>query len=274
MAYREVGQGPPIVFLHGNPTSSYLWRNILPLVSHLGRCIAPDLIGFGDSAKLFPSDDSRYHFAEQRRYLDAFFEALEIRESVTLVLHDWGSVLGFDWANRHQESVRAIAYMEAVVRSVGREDLPPGVDGMFDTLRSESGADLILQQNMYIEQALPASILRTLTEEEHAAYRRPFAEPGESRRPILSLCRDVPIDDTPADVFEAECGYAEWLSTCDLPKLFINAEPGAFLVGELREFCRRWPNQSEVTVKGSHFVQEDSPQEIGEAISSWLAGIE
>ncbi len=274
MAYREVGQGRPIVFLHGNPTSSYLWRNILPLVAHQGRCIAPDLMGFGDSAKLSPSDDSRYRFAEQRRYLDAFFEALGLEEDITLVLHDWGSVFGFDWANRHRGCVRAIAYMEAVVRNVGREDLPPGVDGLFVTLRSEAGADLILQQNMYIEQALPVSMLHTLTAEEHAEYRRPFSEPGESRRPILSLCRDVPIDDTPADVFEAECGYAEWLSSCELPKLFINADPGAFLVGELREFCRSWPNQQEVTVSGSHFLQEDSPREIGEAISSWLAGIE
>ena len=273
MAYREVGQGRPIVFLHGNPTSSYLWRNILPLVARQGRCIAPDLMGFGDSAKLSPSDGSRYHFAEQRRYLDAFFEALDLGDDITLVLHDWGSVLGFDWANRHRASVRAITYMEAVVRNVGREDLPPGVTGLFETLRSETGADLILQQNMYIEQALPASMLRSLTAEEHAEYRGPFAEPGESRRPILSLCRDVPFDDTPSDVFEAECGYGEWLRSCELPKLFINAEPGAFLVGELREFCRTWPNQQEVTVSGSHFLQEDSPQEIGEAIVRWLAGI-
>ncbi len=274
MAYREVGQGRPIVFLHGNPTSSFLWRSILPLVAQQGRCIAPDLMGFGDSAKLSPGDDSRYHFAEQRRYLDAFFEALELGDEITLVLHDWGSVFGFDWANRHRERVKAIAYMEAVVRNVSRADLPHGIDELFETLRTESGADIILQQNMYIEQALPASILRDLTPEEHEEYRRPFAEAGESRRPILSLCRDVPFDDTPADVFEAECSYGEWLSTCEIPKLFVNAEPGAFLVGELREFCRRWPNQQEVTVKGSHFLQEDSPEAIGEAILNWLVGIE
>ncbi|MBW2712115.1 MAG: haloalkane dehalogenase [Deltaproteobacteria bacterium] len=274
MAYREVGHGQPIVFLHGNPTSSFLWRNILPLVARQGRCIAPDLMGFGDSPKLSPSDGSRYHFAEQRRHLDAFFEAMELGDEITLVLHDWGSVFGFDWANRHRERVRAIAYMEAVVRNVGRADLPNGIAELFESLRTESGANIILQQNMYIEQALPASILRSLTPEEHEEYRRPFAEAGESRRPILSLCRDVPFDDTPADVFEAQSSYAEWLSVCDLPKLFINAEPGAFLVGELREFCRSWPNQTEVTVKGSHFLQEDSPMEIGEAIASWLAGIQ
>jgi haloalkane dehalogenase len=270
MAYVEAGQGDPIVFLHGNPTSSYLWRNIIPYVEPLGRCIAPDLMGMGDSARLSSADPAGYGFLEQRAYLDALLDALEVRRNVTFVLHDWGSVLGFDWANRHRDAVAGIAYMEAVVRPVGWDDLSEAAVPMFEALRSPAGEHLILTENMYIEQALPAMVLRGLSDEEMEAYRAPFRTPGESRRAMLTLCRDVPVDGKPSAVWDAEAAYAEWLPTTTCPKLFINAEPGAFLVGAKRDFCRTWRNQTEVTVRGLHFVQEDSPHEIGAALVSWL----
>ncbi len=270
VAYREAGSGDPIVFLHGNPTSSYLWRNILPHAAPFGRCIAPDLIGMGESGRLDAGGEHRYGLLAQRRYLDAFLEALGVRERVTLVLHDWGSVLGFDWANRHRAAVRGIAYMEAVVRPVGADDLDEPTLQMFRTLRSPEGEQLILGQNMYIEQALPATTLRALGEEAHDAYRAPFRAPGEGRRAMLTLCREVPFDGTPHAVWEIEAAYADWLAGSNVPKLFVNAEPGAFLVGAKRAFCRTWPNQQEVTVPGAHFLQEDSPGEIGAALAAWL----
>jgi len=271
MAWLEVGAGDPIVFLHGNPTSSYLWRDVIPHVAHLGRCLAPDLVGFGHSGKLEPSGPDRYHFAEQRRHLDAWLELAGVRERAVLVLHDWGSVLGFDWARRHAERVAGIAYLEAVVRSVRAADLPPGSAPLFEALRSPAGDRLILEQNVYVEAAIPAQVMRTLREDEMEAYRAPFREPGEARRPILSLCRDVPVDGTPREVDEAESAYAEWLGSSAVPKLFVNVEPGSFLVGGLRELCRRWPNQEEVTVRGLHFAPEDSPDAIGQALAGWLA---
>lgn len=270
MAYIEAGQGDPIVFLHGNPTSSYLWRNIIPHVEPLGRCIAPDLMGMGDSAKLMSADPECYGFLEQRAYLEALLDALDVRCKVTLVLHDWGSVLGFDWANRHRDAVAGIAYMEAVVRPVGWDELSENAVPMFEALRSPVGEQLILAENMYVEQALPAMVLRPLSNQEMEAYRAPFRSPGESRRAMLTLCRDVPVDGEPKSVWDAEAAYAAWLSTVTVPKLFVNADPGAFLVGAKREFCRAWPNQTEVTVRGLHFVQEDSPHEIGVALTEWL----
>ena len=271
MAYIEAGQGDPIVFLHGNPTSSYLWRNIIPWVAPLGRCIAPDLIGMGDSGRLAPGGPERYGLAEQRAFLDALLEALAVRERVTLVLHDWGSVLGFDWANRHRDAIRGIAYMEAVVRPVTRADLGEDTMPMFEALRSPEGERLILGQNMYVEEALPRTVLRTLGEREMEAYREPFREPGEGRRAMLTLCRQVPFDGSPREVWDTEAAYAEWLSSTTFPKLFVNADPGAFLTGEKRAFCRSWPNQEEVTVPGLHFLQEDSPAEIGAALAAWIA---
>jgi len=273
MAYVDAGDGAPIVFLHGNPTSSYLWRNIIPWAEPLGRCIAPDLIGMGDSGRLVPGGPGRYGFAEQRAYLDAFLEALALREGLTLVLHDWGSVLGFDWANRHRGAIRGIAYMESVVRPVSREDLGADTLPMFEALRSPEGERLILERNMYVEEALPRTVLRTLGEREMAAYRAPFREPGEGRRAMLTLCREVPFDGTPREVWDSEAAYAAWLPTTTFPKLFVNAEPGAFLTDDKRGFCRTWPNQQEVTVPGLHFLQEDSPAEIGAALAGWLAGL-
>ena len=270
MAYVEMGSGDPIVFQHGNPTSSYLWRNIMPHVQHLGRCVAIDLIGMGDSDKLENSGPDRYTFAEHRRYFDAALEALGITDKVTLVIHDWGSALGFDWANRHRDCVRQIAYMEAIVRPVSWSDWPEGARGIFEAFRSPAGEEIVLQNNVFIENVLPSSILRKLTEEEMAVYRRPFLDAGESRRPTLTWPRQIPLGGQPADVVEIVQAYSEWLATSDVPKLFVNADPGAILIGPQRDFCRSWPNQQEVTVQGSHFIQEDSPNEIGLAVAAWM----
>ena len=270
MAYVEVGTGAPIVLLHGNPTSSYLWRNVIPHLAEQGRCIAPDLIGMGDSAKLSPSGPDRYRFVEHRRYLDALLDALGVRERVVLVIHDWGSALGFDWANRHRDAVRGIAYMEAIVAPVTWADWPKAATAVFQGFRSPAGEQMVLEQNVFIEQVLPTSILRPLSDAEMAVYRRPFAAPGEGRRPTLTWPRQIPIEGEPADVVEIVRAYGEWLRTSPVPKLFINAEPGAILRGTPRDFCRSWPNQTETTVKGIHFVQEDSPDEIGAALAAWI----
>jgi haloalkane dehalogenase len=274
MAYVEVGSGDPIVFLHGNPTSSYLWRNVIPHLEAAGRCIAPDLIGQGDSDKLSKSGPDRYRFVEHRSYLDELLEKLDVRENVTLVIHDWGSALGFDWANRNRGAVRGIAYMEAIVRPVASwNDWPEAARKIFQALRSPAGEDMILENNLFVETILPGSVVRGLTDAEMAVYRRPFMEAGEGRRPTLTWPRQIPIEGEPADVSEIVQAYADWLSQSDLPKLFVNAEPGAILTGPNRDFCRGWPNQTEVTVAGSHFIQEDSPDEIGRAIADWRAAI-
>ncbi len=270
LAVSEFGEGRPIVFQHGNPTSSYLWRNVMPHVASLGRCIAIDLVGMGDSDKLEDSGPDRYTFVDHRRYFDAALEALGVAGDVTLVLHDWGSALGFDWANRHRDAVSGIAYMEAIVRPVSWSDWPEAARGIFQAFRSDAGESLILERNTFVERVLPASILRPLGEAEMAVYRRPFLEPGESRRPTLTWPRQIPIEGEPADVVRIVESYAAWLSACDVPKLFVNADPGSILVGAQREFCRSWPNQEEVTVRGLHFLQEDSPHEIGAAIADWM----
>jgi haloalkane dehalogenase len=269
MAYVEVGEGAPIVFLHGNPTSSYLWRNVIPHLEDQGRCIAPDLIGMGDSEKLDDSGPDRYRFVEHREYLDGLLEAVGVTGDVTFVIHDWGSALGFDWANRHRDAVRGIAYMEAIVQPVTWDQWPEAAREIFQTFRSPAGEEVVLEKNVFVENVLPGSVLRGLTDAEMAVYRRPFARPGEDRRPTLTWPRQIPIDGEPEDVVEIVRAYGEWLSGSDLPKLFVNADPGAILIGEQREFCRTWPNQKEVTVPGIHFVQEDSPDEIGRAVAEW-----
>ena len=269
MSYMEMGEGDPIVFQHGNPTSSYLWRNIMPHLSDQGRCIAIDLIGMGDSDKLENSGPDRYTLKEHRTYWDAALEALGVEDNVTFVIHDWGSALGFDWANRHRESVMGIAYMEAIVMPVTWDQWPEAARGVFQGFRSSAGEEMALNKNVFVEKVLPGSILRELSEEEMTAYRKPFLNEGEDRRPTLTWPRQIPIEGEPADVVELVASYANWLSQSSIPKLFINAEPGAILIGEQREFCRSWPNQEEVTVKGNHFLQEDSPDEIGIAIAAW-----
>jgi haloalkane dehalogenase len=256
MAYVEAGAGRPVVFLHGNPTSSFLWRNVIPHVQGLARCLAPDLIGMGDSG--------------HARYLDAWFEAVGPLRAAVLVVHDWGSALGFDWARRHPDRVAGLAYMEAIVRPLRWSEWPEAGRAIFQAMRSPAGEEIVLQKNVFVERILPASILRKLTAEEMDEYRRPFRPPGERRRPTLTWPREIPLDGEPPDVAALVDQYARWLGGSPVPKLFVNAEPGSILTGAQREFCRTWPNQREVTVRGIHFVQEDSADEIGRAIADFV----
>ena len=273
MAYVEMGSGDPILFLHGNPTSSYLWRNIMPSVAGLGRCIAPDLIGMGDSDKLPDAGPASYRFTEHRHYLDGLLHALGLADDVILVLHDWGSALGFDWANRHRGAVQGIAYMEGIVRPLTWDEFSQKARPVFEGFRSPAGEEMVLEKNIFIEKVLPGSILRDLTEEEMAVYRRPFQSAGEDRRPTLTWPRQIPLDGEPAEVVEIVRAYADWMAENEVPKLFVDADPAAILIGAQRAFCRTWKNQTEVTVKGLHFIQEDSPEEIGAALQSWITGI-
>ncbi|MGO9740324.1 MAG: haloalkane dehalogenase [Roseiarcus sp.] len=266
LSFVDTGVGDPIVFLHGNPTSSYLWRNIIPHVRELGRCLAPDLVGMGQSG---PSPAHDYRFVDHARYLDAWFEALELQRDVTLVLHDWGSALGFYWARRHPERVRAIAYMEAIVCPRNWDELPKERVQLFRDLRSPNGEQMIFDQNFFIEALLPKLILRRLSEAEMEAYRRPFRERA-ARLPTLVWPRELPIGGEPADVVDIVNDYGRWLSTVNFPKLFVSAEPGAMLIGAGRAFCRTWPNQEEITVPGIHFIQEDSPGAIGSALAGFV----
>ncbi|MEX1177943.1 MAG: haloalkane dehalogenase, partial [Nitriliruptor sp.] len=273
MAYVDEGEGDPILLLHGNPTSSYLWRDVIPPLVEHGRCIAPDLIGMGGSDKLPGTGDERYRFIEHRRYLDALLEQLDVTERVTLVVHDWGSGLGFDWANRHRDAVRGIAYMEAIVQPVTWADWPEAARDIFRAMRSEAGEAIVLDKNVFVERILPSSIIRDLSDEEMAVHRAPFAVPGEDRRPTLTWPRELPIEGEPTDVHRIVTDYGRWLAGSDLPKLFVNADPGSILIGDQREFCRTWPNQTEVTVPGIHFIQEDSGERIGRAVAEWLDGL-
>jgi haloalkane dehalogenase len=269
MAYVESGAGDPIVFQHGNPTSSYLWRNIMPLLSDQGRCIAVDLIGMGDSDKLDDPGVGSYRYVEHREYLFAAWEALGVRDRVTFVIHDWGSALGFDWACQHPDSVLGIAYMEAIVKPISWDNWPERAKEVFQGFRSEAGESMVLEKNIFVERVLPASVMRELTDDEMAVYRRPYLQSGEDRRPTLTWPRQIPIEGEPPDVHEIVGGYSTWLAETELPKLFINADPGSILVGPQREYCRSFRNQTEVTVPGLHFIQEDSPDEIGKAIADW-----
>jgi len=271
MAYHERGEGPPILFLHGNPTSSYLWRDVVPELEGQGRLIAPDLIGMGDSAKLPGAGPDSYRFITHRRFLDGFIDAvISPAETLVLVVHDWGSALGFDWANRHRGRVRGIAYMEGIVRPIaGWEEWSAAATPVFQGFRSNQGEAMILDRNLFVERVLPGSVLRKLSEAEMAEYRRPFLQ-REDRWPTLTWPRQIPIAGEPADVVAIVQDYAQWMAQNDIAKLFVNAEPGAILIGAPREFCRSWKNQTEVTVRGSHFIQEDSGTAIGRAVADWL----
>jgi len=273
IAYAESGSGDPIIFLHGNPTSSYLWRNITPHLESQGRCICIDLIGMGDSDKLDNPDENSYQFEEHYHYVNAAIESLTNGENTTFVIHDWGSALGFNWCYHNPDSVKGIAYMEAIVKEMTWEDWGDEAKGIFQGFRSDAGESLVLEKNYFVERVLPGSIIRRLRDEEIEEYRRPFLNPGEDRRPTLSWPREIPIEGQPANVCEIVNQYAEWMQTNDIPKLFINAEPGAITTGRIRDFCRSWKNQTEVTVKGIHFIQEDSPDDIGKAISTWYKNI-
>jgi len=269
LSYVDTGNGEPFVFLHGNPTSSYLWRNVIPHLEGLGRCLAPDLVGMGDSGK---APDGAYRFVDHARYLDAWFDALGL-ENVVLIVHDWGSALGFHWASRNTSRVKAIAYMEAIVRPLKWDDWSQQSRPLFQAMRSPAGEEIVLQKNLFIERILPGSIIRKLSDAEMDAYRRPWLIPGEGRRPMLQWPREIPVDGEPPDVVEIASNYSRVLAHSAIPKLFVNADPGAILVGPQREFCRTWANQREVTVSGNHFVQEDSPHEIGAAIVDWYRSI-
>ena len=272
MAYVDVGQGDPIIFLHGNPTSSYLWRNIISHLKAYGRCLAPDLIGMGESGK---NPAGTYRFVDHYRYLTAWLETVGATENAVFVIHDWGSALGFHWAyeQRDTNAVQGLAYMEAIVRPMTWEEWPEASRRIFQGFRSPKGEDLILKRNMFVERILPASVLRVLDEIEMETYRAPYLEAGESRRPLLTWPQEIPVEGSPADVHAIVEQYGQWLAISDIPKLFVNAQPGTILVGSQREFCRSWPNQDEVTVPGLHFVQEDSPHAIREAVAAFVQKI-
>ncbi len=273
MATIDEGQGNAIVFQHGNPTSSYLWRNIMPFCKGMGRLIAPDLIGMGESDKLDNSSAESYSYVEHREYLHALYEELDLGDSVILVLHDWGSALGFDWANQNRDRIQGIVYMEAIVRPLTWQDWPENARGVFQAFRSDAGEQMVIDKNMFVERVLPNAIMREVDEATMAIYRKPFLNANEDRRPTLSWPRQIPVEGTPENVVAIVDEYRSWLEQCEIPKLFINAEPGSILTGAQREYCRGWPNQQEVTVSGTHFIQEDSPHEIGEAIASFVSSL-
>ena len=269
IAYRQQGSGEPIVFLHGNPTSSYLWRNITPYLHDQASCISMDLIGMGDSDKLDNPDTNSYRFEEHFYYVEKAIKALTNNKKITLVVHDWGSALGFHWSYKHPELIKGIAYMEAIVKEMTWDDWDKNAKSIFQGFRSDAGENLVLEKNYFVEKVLPGSIIRMLDADEMNEYRSPFLSSGEDRRPTLSWPREIPIEGEPGNVCQIVNEYAEWMKTNNIPKLFINAEPGAITTGKIRDFCRSWKNQTEVTVKGIHFIQEDSPDEIGKALSKW-----
>ena len=273
IAYVEEGSGDPIVLLHGNPTSSFLWRNVIPELVESGRVIVPDLIGQGDSEKLPASEGpERYSLEVAYSYVDGLLESIGANENVTLVIHDWGTGVGFLWAMRHPAAVKGVAYMEGIVKPVSWSDWPESAVGIFKGFRSDKGEDLILNRNMFIEGVLPSSVIRPLSNTEMDAYRAPHLE-TDDRQPLLNWPRQIPIEGEPKDVVALVNEYGAFMAASEIPKLFINADPGSILVGAQREFCRSWPNQQEVTVKGLHFIQEDSPVEIGQAVANWLKAL-
>lgn len=273
IAYVEEGSGDPIVLLHGNPTSSFLWRNVIPELVESGRVIVPDLIGQGDSEKLPASEGpERYSLEVAYSYVDGLLESIGANQNVTLVIHDWGTGVGFLWAMRHPAAVKGVAYMEGIVKPVSWNDWPESAVGIFKGFRSDKGEDLILNRNMFIEGVLPSSVIRPLSDTEMDAYRAPHLE-TDDRQPLLNWPRQIPIEGEPKDVVALVNEYGAFMAASDIPKLFINADPGSILVGAQREFCRSWPNQQEVTVKGLHFIQEDSPVEIGQAVANWLKAL-
>jgi len=272
MAYVEHGEGDPIILLHGNPTSSYLWRSVIPELAKVGRCVAPDLIGMGDSAKISKGPNT-YRFPDHQKYVEAFLDVMGFEENVILVGHDWGGALVFDWGRRHAEAVKGVAYMETIVTPMTWDDWPDQATPIFEAMRSDAGEEIVLHKNVFVERILPNSSLNPLSEKDMDVYREPYKEVGESRRPTLSWPREIPLDGEPADVVAIVEENERWLEGGAVPKLFVNADPGNILVGRQREVCRAWENQQEVTVPGLHFVQEDSGEEIGRAISAWLTAL-
>jgi haloalkane dehalogenase len=272
MAYVEHGVGDPILLLHGNPTSSYLWRRVIPELADLGTCIAPDLIGMGDSARIAEGRDA-YRFRMHAEYLEAFLEVLEISNNVTLVVHDWGGALGFDWGRKNPEAVKRVVFMETIVTPLTWDDWPESAVSVFQGMRSEAGEEMVLTKNVFVERILPASVLTPIPEEDMTVYKKPYLETGESRRPTLTWPREIPIDGDPQYMVGVVEANEQWLSGADVPKLFVNADPGSILGDRVRDRVRAWPNLEEVTVRGVHFIQEDSGPEIGAAIADWLRSL-
>jgi haloalkane dehalogenase len=270
LAYIDEGEGDAIVFQHGQPTSSYAWRNVMPHLNGLGRLIACDLIGMGGSEKLSPPGPDRYRYAEHRDFLFSLWDALTLGDRVVLVLDDWGAALGFHWARTHPERVRGIVHMEAIAMPMHWSDLPEQGRPFFRALRSPQGESMVLQDNIFIEKILPAAVLRQFSDEEMDHYRRSFKSSGEDRRPMLSWPRSLPLDGEPAEIVDVVTKNAAWLAQSDVPKLFINGDPGQVVQGRVREAIRTWKNQTEVTVKGRKLLQEDSPHEIGAAIVDFI----
>ena len=266
LAYVDVGNGDPIVFLHGVPTPSYLWRNVIPHLLPLGRCLAPDLVGMGYSGA---APNGSYRLRDHQRYFDAWLEAVGVKDKVIFIVHDWGSALGFSWAQRHADKIKALVYMEAIVRPfLSWDEWPDATRAFFQAQRTPAGEELILEKNLLIEYLLP---LRGIPRDAMEVYRSYWRIPGPSRLPMLAWTRELPIEGEPKDVVHVVDSYARWLSSSPIPKLFIDADPAGFLIGAQREFCRAWPNQQEITVKGAHFLQEDSPNEVGDAIARFVA---
>ena len=273
MAYVEAGSGDPIIFLHGNPTSSYLWRNVMPHLEGLGRCIAPDLIGMGDSDKLPDSGPDSYRLTDHIEYLGGLLDSLGVSQNVLFVAHDWGGPLAFDWLRSHAGAAKGVAYMETIVKPMSWDGWPDQARQLFQAFRSPAGEEIVLEKNTFVERVLPGSILRDLGEAEMAVYRRPYTEPGESRRPTLTWPRQLPIDGEPAEVVDIVRANDAFMTASQMPKLLITGDPGAILLGPLRDHCLALPNSSEVTVAGNHFIQEDSPDEIGQAVADWMRGL-
>lgn len=272
MAYYQTGKGDPIVFLHGNPTSSYLWRNVIPHVAKLGNCIAPDLIGMGDSDKLSPSNATSYRFSEHYRYLEELLRSIGVKKNVTLVLHDWGGSLGFEWASRNAAKVKGIVFMETFIVSQNAQNTPPQISGWFKNFHTPEREKEVLENNFFVEQVLLRQFPK-MAEEDKAEYRRPFLRSGEDRRPTITFPREVPLDGEPKEVHDRVSDHLEWMSKNEIPKLFVKGEPGGLIQGGRERVCRAWRNLSEISVKGNHYLPEESPNEIGKGIANWMAKV-
>jgi haloalkane dehalogenase len=273
MAYIDSGEGQSIVFLHGNPASSFLWRNITPFVSDLGRIIVPDLIGMGDSEKLEGIDNPDYQYHGQYKYLSTLLDSLDLGDEINLVIHDWGSAMGFQYARENSDRIKSITFMEAIVMPLSWDQWPENARNIFQLMRSEAGEEIVLEKNIFVERILLNDSANGFTDEERNEYIRPFKNPGEDRRPTLTWPRQIPVDGSPQAVIDEVTKNGEFHRDSKIPKLFINADPGSILIGEQRDFVRSWTNLRELTVKGNHFIQEHSPKEIGEALKNFLTSI-
>ena len=270
MAYLDSGAGQSIVFLHGNPASSFLWRNITPYVEDIGRIVVPDLIGMGDSEKLEGTDNPDYQYHGQYKYLSTLLDELDLGEEINLVIHDWGSAMGFQYARENANKIKSITFMEAIVMPLTWDQWPENARNIFQLMRSDAGEEIVLEKNVFVERILLNDSANGFTDEEKAEYIRPFKNAGEDRRPTLTWPRQIPVDGSPQAVIDEVIKNGEFHKNSDIPKLFINADPGSILIGEQREFVRTWNNLEEITVKGNHFIQEHSPNEIGKALSEFI----